>query len=84
MSKQTGTIVTVVVALITLCCSLFICLFGAMIAFGGGEWAVDFGVPYEGQIEPAYGYPVICLGFLIWIIPVLVGVLVARRSRNEA
>ena len=54
MSKQTGTIVTVIVALITLCCSIGACTAGVVIATSQLEWPEDLGVPRSGLIEPAY------------------------------
>ena len=82
MSKQTGTIVTVIVALITLCCSIGACTAGVVIATSQLEWPEDLGVPRSGLIEPAYGYPVICLGLLVWIIPVLAAVFLIRRAKD--
>ena len=84
MSKQTRIIITVVVALLTLCCSSIICSVGGMIAFGSVDWWEDLGVYTGGEIDHFYGVPVICLGLLIWVIPVVLAVFVARRSKVGA
>jgi hypothetical protein len=80
MSKQTGIIVTVIVALLTLCCSCAVCGIGGLIVTGETEWSQDLDIPYAGEIEPIYGGPVICLGLLVWVVPVVVGIIVARKG----
>ena len=84
MTEQTGTIVTVIVALLTLCLSASCCGVGGLIATGEVEWYSDGAGPRAGQIEPTYGYIGICLGLLIWVIPVLLAVFVARKAKNAA
>ena len=78
MTKQTGTIITIVVAVLTLCCSAFCCLSGGVTLLGGGEWSTDLGTPETGQIEPLYGIPIICLGVLVWIVPLLLWLFLVR------
>jgi hypothetical protein len=82
MTKQTGMIITIVVAVLTLCCSSFCCLFGAGTLLGGGEWSTELGVPETGQIDPVYGVPVICLGILLWVVPVLLWLFLVRGKEN--
>jgi len=82
MSKQTGTIITIVAAVLTLCCSSFCCLFGTITLVGGEEWSEDIGVPQSGQIEPALGIPVICLGILAWVVPLLLWLFLVRGKEN--
>ncbi len=81
MSKQTGTIITIVAAVLTLCCSSLCCLSGTVTLAGGGEWSEDIGV---GQIEPTLGIPVICLGILIWVVPLLLWLFLVRGKENAA
>jgi hypothetical protein len=82
MSKQTGMIITIVVAVLTLCCSSFCCLFGAITLLGGGEWSTEIGVPEAGQIEPYLGIPVICLGILLWVVPLLLWFFLVRGKES--
>jgi hypothetical protein len=83
MSKQTGTIITIVVAVLTLCCSSSCCLFGGVTLLGAGEWSTDLGVPQAGQIEPVYGVPIICLGILLWVVPLLLWLFLVRGKENN-
>jgi len=78
MTKQTGIIITVVVAVLTLCCSASCCLFGGITVAGGGEWSSEVGLPQSGQIPSSLGIPVICLGVLVWVIPLLLWLFLVR------
>ena len=78
MSKQTAMIVTIVVAVLTLCCSMTCCGWGAMMAAGGGQQWDDF------YMEWYYGIPVICLGILVWIVPLLLWFFLVRGQENTA
>ncbi len=82
MSKQTSIIITIVVAVLTLCCSSCCCLFGGITLFGGGEWSTALGVPETGQIEPLYGIPIICMGILLWVVPLLLWLFLVRGKEN--
>jgi hypothetical protein len=82
MSKQTGAIITIVVAVLTLCCSSLCCLFGAITLLGGGTWSTEFGWPETGRIDPVYGVPVICLGILVWVVPLLLWFFLVRGREN--
>jgi hypothetical protein len=82
MTKQTGMIITIVVAVLTLCCSVSCCLWGGLMATGETEWTTDLGVPQSGQIEPIYGVPVICLGLLVWIVPALLWFFLVRGKNG--
>jgi hypothetical protein len=83
MSKQTGMIITIVVAVLTLCCSSFCCLSGVATLLGGGEWSGELGYPESGQIEPVYGVPVICLGILLWVVPLLLWLFLVRGKEDS-
>ena len=82
MSKQTGIIITIVVAVLTLCCSSTCCLFGGLTLFGGGEWSRELGFPQSGQMEPVYGVPIVCLGILLWVVPLLLWLFLVRGRDN--
>lgn len=83
MTRQTGIIITIVVAVLTLCCSSSCCLFGGIALLGGGEWSTDLGIPQSGQIEPLLGIPIICLGILVWLAPLLLWIFLVRGKGNS-
>ena len=83
MTKQTGMIITIVVAVLTLCCSSTCCLFGGLMVLGGQQWSTEMGLPESGQIEPVYGVPVICLGILVWVVPLLLWLFLVRGREND-
>ena len=76
MSKQTGMIITIIVAVLTLCCSMTCCAWGAIMAASGGQWLDDF------YMEWYYGIPVICLGILVWVVPLLLWLFLVRGKEN--
>lgn len=69
MDKKTGTIITIVLAVLTLCCSLACCV-GGVYTFIAGEDDLD--------VPPAAGIPGVCLAVLVWIVPVVVGIILLR------
>lgn len=74
MDKKTGTIITIVVAVLTLCCSVTCC------GLGIGNWVSEGGV-FGSDVDPAYiGIPAICLAILIWIVPLLLWIFLVRRQ----
>ncbi len=76
MNKQTGTIITIVVAVLTLCCSASCCLGGSLVALNetlGLYW----------DVAPAWGFAPCCLSILIWILPILLWVLLVRGKEDE-
>jgi len=67
MDQRTkGIIATVASLLLCGCPGLFLCVFGAASAFGGGTY--DLG-GQAGNISPTVGYVLICLSFLLLLIP---------------
>ena len=71
MDKKTGTIITIVLAVLTLCCSLACC--------GSGIYTLILGED-EFDVPPAAGIPGICLAVLVWIVPVVVGIILLRNK----
>jgi hypothetical protein len=68
MTRQTGIIITVVLAVLVACPSIFCCLFGALSAAGQGTFT---GVSGElGQIPPAVGIGLVCLSLIGMLVPV--------------
>ncbi len=85
MSKQTGTIITIVVAALTLlCCTLPLIAGGIAVFAGAGEWSSEFGPSTQtGEIAPAYGIAPCCLSILVLIIPVLLWVFLVRGKEDS-
>jgi len=68
MTRQTGIIITVVLAVLVACPSIFCCLFGALSAAGQGTFT---GISDQtGQIPPAVGVGLICLSVIGLLVPV--------------
>lgn len=76
MNRKTGTIITVVVAVLTLCCSATCCAGGLVMAF-----SKQLDVGYEG--EWYYGLPLICLALLAWVLPFLAWYFLVRGKENS-
>lgn len=78
MDKKTGTIITIVVAVLTLCCSVTCCGLGLYTI-------VDEGYAFGVEASPyAVGIPGICLAILAWIVPVLLWVFLVRNKEDDA
>jgi TRAP-type C4-dicarboxylate transport system permease small subunit len=74
MDKKTGLIISIVVTVLALCCSLACCGFGiAQLATDGDM--VD--------MPPAWGIPLICLGILVWVLPLVLWIVTSRAKESE-
>ena len=84
MSKQTGTVITIVVGVLTLlCCTIPLCIGGIVIFAGLGEWSAEFGPGAEtGNIPPAYGIAPCCLSILLLVVPLLLWLFLVRGKEN--
>lgn len=84
MSKETGTIITIVVGVLTfLCCTIPLCIGGLMIFAGVGEWSSEFGPSTQtGTIPTVYGIGPCCLSILVLVVPVLLWVFLVRGKEN--
>ena len=78
MSKQTGTIVTIVAAVLTFLCSMTCCIAGAGIA--ANEW-LDL---TEFHVKWSYGALSVCSGILVWLVPLLLWLFLVRRKEHAA
>lgn len=85
MSKQTGTVITIVVGVLTLlCCTIPLCIGGIVIFAGLGEWSAEFGPGAEtGNIPPAYGIAPCCLSILLLVVPLLLWLFLVRGKENS-
>lgn len=78
MDKKTvGLVATIGTALFCGCPGIFLCLFGAASALGGGTFELG---QETGQIPPATGVLLLCLGLLLIVVPVAVGFFTLRRK----
>ena len=75
MNRKTGLIITIVMAVLTLCCSLSCCT-GGFSMFAGGDYG-------DVNIEPYYGTGPCCLSVLVWIIPLLLWFFLVRGKSDE-
>jgi hypothetical protein len=73
MTKKTGTIITIVVAVLTLCCSATFC--------GSGIWTM-VSLAQEMDVPGGIGGIGICLGVLVWVVPVLLWVFLVRGKED--
>lgn len=67
MNRQTGIIVTIVLAVVMICPSLFCCLFGALTAAGQGTATLG---EQTSQLPAWVGFPLICLSLIGLLVPV--------------
>lgn len=75
-TRTKGIIATVASTLLCGCPGLFLCIFGAATAFGGGTYTLGNDA---GNIPPTYGYVFLCLSLLLIAIPIVVGVIMLRK-----
>ncbi len=82
MSKQTGTIITVVVGvLMFLCCTIPLCIFSIVTFVGGLEnVSPEYGA---GSIPPALGIVPCCLSILVLVVPLLLWVFLVRGKESD-
>ena len=82
MTKQTGTIITVVVGILTfLCCTVPLCLFGIAIFAELIPWSSDV-TSQTGPIEAAWGFAPCCLSILALVVPLLLWLFLVRGKEN--
>ena len=79
MTKQTGTIITIVAVVLTLCCSMTCCLSGIITAASGGGYVSELGI----YVEPLFGIGPCCLGLLVWVVPLLLWLFLVRGKKED-
>lgn len=86
IDKRTGTIITIVLAVIFGCCALSSCLGGILTLAGVSEFTTTVGdVTQTGQTPPAYGLVGLCCGLIFVAIPVAsYFLLVYKKNGAEA
>jgi TRAP-type C4-dicarboxylate transport system permease small subunit len=77
MNRNTSMIITIVLALLCSCCSLFMCIMG----FGGitGNGTFNFGGP-DQPMPPAAGYALLCVSVILILVPIVTGFLLLRKK----
>ncbi len=78
MTKQTGTIITIVVAVFALCCSMTCCVSGAITMANDGQWLGDY-IDASGWY---WGIAPCCLSILVLIVPLLLWLFLVRGKEN--
>jgi hypothetical protein len=78
MTKQTGMIITIVVAVLALCCSVTCCPLG-IYTLVEGEYVFDLDAP----INSIAGFSSICLGVLVWAVPLLLWIFLVRGKDDD-
>lgn len=73
MTKKTGTIITIVVAVLNLCCSATFCALGIWTIVALGQ---EMGIPESSGIAG------ICLGILVWVVPLLLWLFLVRGKED--
>ena len=66
MTRKTGLIITIVLAVLTLCPSFFCCVFGATTLAGAGTYELG---AESGALPPWVGLPIVILALLAWLVP---------------
>ncbi len=77
MNKNTSMIITVVLALLCSCCSLFTCIMG----FGGitGNGTYNLGGA-EQPMPPTAGYALLCVSVILILVPLITGFFLLRKK----
>ena len=75
--RTTGLIATIASVLLCGCPGIFLCIFGATTALGGGM--MTLGNTTE-PLDPTYGYVFLCLSLIFILIPFVVGFATLRKK----
>ena len=86
MDKRTlGIILTIGTALCCGCPGILICLFGGLTAAGLGTYTTDvLGNTGAGNLPTGSGFGMLCLGLIFIAIPIVIGILMLRKSKSAA
>jgi hypothetical protein len=75
--RTTGIIATIASVLLCGCPGIFLCIFGAATALGGGTMTLG---DTTQPMDPTYGYVFLCLSVIFIAIPFVVGFVTLRRK----
>jgi len=79
--RTTGIIVTVVTALLCICCSLFFCVMGFGTITGNGTYSLG---DSSDAMPPVIGYLFLCFSIIAIIVPIVVGFFMLRKKPEAA
>jgi len=79
-NRTLGIISTVIIAGICGCLGLFSCIWGGLIASGTPIDVTSSGVTTPQTFSPTIGYVLVCLSFLMILVPVAVGFFTLRKK----
>lgn len=77
MNKNTSMIITVVLALLCSCCSIFTCIMGFGGITGNGTYTLG---NVEQPMPPAAGYALLCMSLILILVPILTGFFLLRKK----
>lgn len=84
-NRTTAIILTVVAVLLCGCPGMCVCLYGGLTAVGLGTYSSEFGdFVSTGQTPIWVGIVALCVGLLLMVVPVVVGVLTLRQKPVES
>lgn len=75
--RTTGLIATIASVLLCGCPGIFLCIFGAASALGGGTMTLG---DTTQPLDPTYGYVFLCLSLIFIAIPIVVGFVTLRKK----
>ena len=78
--RTTGIIATVASVLLCGCPGIFLCIFGAATAMGGGTMTLG---DTSQLMAPTFGYVFLCLSLIFIAIPIAVGFFTLRKKPEE-
>lgn len=86
MDKRTlGIVLTIGTALCCGCPGILICLFGGLSASGKVPYTTDvLGTTGGGNLPAWSGFGMLCLGLIFIAIPIVIGILMLRKSKSAA
>ena len=79
-NRTVGIIATVITALICVCAALFACGFGFPIALGNPVTTTVNGQTTQQTLPATVGYVLLCLSFLMILVPIAVGFFTLRQK----
>ena len=77
MTKNTSMIITVVLALLCSCCSLFTCIIGFGGVTGNGTYSLG---GTDQPMPPTAGYALLCVSVIFILIPLIAGFFLLRKK----
>ncbi len=83
-NRTVGIIATVITALVCVCASLFACGFGFPIAMGNPVTTTVNGQTTQQTLPATIGYVLLCLSFLMILVPVAVGFFTLRKKPGSS